>query len=373
MALLVDAVLGAAGSWRSEWEVEHVLDVADAHRVTPALARVAPGIAGAPAALAAELHDVRTERVLRHLTTLADLRTLGEALDGAGVAWVVVKGPVAAAASWPAPDMRDYLDLDVVVDPARLPEVLDVLDDVGARQLDLNWGLIRRQMRAELSFVLPHGTVLDLHWHPVNDARLRGALRWDVGALLARRRSVTVGSLSVPTLDAADTAVHMAYHAVHSGGYRLLWLADVAYALAAADPAEVVGRATEARLGLMLAVGADRAARVLGADLPGLAGVLSGPDLPDGAWRRALAAVDRRRAVPAPGVGGRSGRLRVSSTRWSTPTSAAALLAGAAAHVVLRRGAERPDGNPLHVPDGDLAARAAYLEGVRSSAQRPNG
>lgn len=362
VALLVDAVRGTAGAWRPDWDVEHVLDVAEAHRVTPALARVAADIAGAPAALGSELQAMRTEQVLRHLTTLADLQRLGAALDDAGVAWVVVKGPVAAATAWPAPDMRDYLDLDVVVDPTRLPEVLDLLEDLGAEQLDVNWGLIRRQLRAELSFVLPHGTLLDLHWHPVNAAPLRRALGWEVGPLLARRRLVDVGSLVVPTLDAADTAVHMAYHAVHSGGYRLLWLADVAYALAAADPGEVVARARAGRLELMLAVAADRAARVLGSSVPAL------PGLPRGAWRRALAAVDRRRVVPPPGVGGRSGRLRVSSTRWSTPSSVAALAAGAASHVVLRRDAGVRDDNPLHTADGDLAARADYLEAVRSGA-----
>ncbi len=355
----MDAVRGVPGVWRPEWDVDHVLGVARAHRVTPALARVAGGIDGAPPELARLLGELRTEQVLRHLTTLGDLRVLGAALDDAGIAWVVVKGPVAAATLWPAPDMRDYLDLDVVVDPARFGDALDVLAALGARPVDVNWRLIRRQMRAELSWVLPHGTWLDLHWHPVNGARLRDALRWDVGELLARRRRVSVGSLSVPAPDAADTALHMAYHAVHSGGHRLLWLADVAFSLGAANPALVVERARAARLGLMVAVAADRARRVL--PVPAL-------EAPDGAWRRALADADRRQGPPPLGVGGRSGRLRVSSTRWSTTSSAGALLAGSVAHVALRRDGERADRNPLHVPDRDVRARADYLERVRSSA-----
>lgn len=358
VGLLVDAVRGVPGAWRPEWDVDRVLEVARAHRVTPALARVAGGIAGAPAELGAILSELRTEQVLRHLTTLGDLRLLGAALDDAGIAWVVVKGPVAAATLWPAPDMRDYLDLDVIVDPARFGDALDVLAALGARQVDVSWRLIRRQMRAELSLVLPHGTWLDLHWHPVNGARLRGALRWDVGGLLARRRRVAVGSLSVPAPDAADTALHMAYHAVHSGGHRLLWLADVAFSLAAADPELVVERARAARLELMVGAAADRARRVL--PVPPL-------EVADVAWRRALAGVDRRQGAPPLGAGGRSGRLRVSSTRWSTASSAGALIAGSAAHVVLRRDGERSADNPLHVPDHDVRARADYLERVRSS------
>lgn len=350
--------------WLEAASSDELLDVAAAHRVTPALTRYVAGLPGTPAALATRLRSARTEQVVRHLTTLGDLGPLGAALDDAGIAWVVVKGPVAAATLWPAPDMRDYLDLDVVVDPRRLGDVIELLLGLGAEQLDVNWGLIRRQMRAELTFLLPRGTVLDLHWHPVNGAPLRRALGWDVLGLLDRRRLVEVGSLRVPTLDPADTAVHMAYHAVHSGGYRLLWLADVAFALAAADPDDVVRRAEAARLGLMVRVAADRASRVLAT--PPLAwGSRRG-----GAWRAAMAALDARAGVPRPGITGRSGRLRVSSTRWSTASSAGALLAAGAVHAVRRPDARtRPADNPLVVADGDLAARRAYLATVAAECR----
>ena len=50
------------------------------------------------------------------------------------------------------------------------------------------------------------------------------------------------------------------------------------------------------------------------------------------------------------------------------------LVGGAVAHVALRRGSGRQGDNPLHVPDGDTAARAAYLAAVREESDlRPNG
>src|SRR4051794_12287440 len=54
-------------------------------------------------------------QVARHLQTLADLRIAGAALDDAGIRWALIKGP-ALAALWPRPDMREYRDLDLLVD-----------------------------------------------------------------------------------------------------------------------------------------------------------------------------------------------------------------------------------------------------------------
>ncbi|KGM15361.1 hypothetical protein N867_09325, partial [Actinotalea fermentans ATCC 43279 = JCM 9966 = DSM 3133] len=246
------------------------VEVAEAHRLGSALLRhlTDGGVASDLDPLVAALREERTAQVVAHLTTLADLRALGGLLDGADVPWVVVKGPAAAASFWPAADMRDYRDLDVVVDPGRFADVVDLLAGAGAEQLDLNWGLIRRQMRAELTFVLPRGTLLDLHWHPVNEAPVRRRFDWPVAGLLARRVPVSLGSVTVPTLDPVDAALHMAYHAVVSGGYRLLWLADVAYATAAVARAgrleELVRRAQEARLDVVVRVALDRVERVLG-------------------------------------------------------------------------------------------------------------
>lgn len=355
--------------------VDDALEVADAHRLGSALLRDLSGRADAPEPLAAALREARTAQVVAHLTALADLRALGELLDGAAVPWVVVKGPAAAATFWPAADMRDYRDLDVVVDPRRFGEVLDLLVDAGAHQLDLNWGLVRRQMRAELTLVLPRGTLLDLHWHPVNEAPVRRRFAWPVADLLERRVPVSLGSVTVPTLDPVDAALHMAYHAVVSGGYRLLWLADVAYSTAAVARAgrldELVRRAEAARLDVVVRVALDRVARVLGDAVQ--------PSWTRGRgalWRAGLRARDRRLGRGGAVVRGHlpqgTGRLVVGSTRGSTAASALTLGAGAAGH--LWRAVARvqdPEENPLHQPDGDLAARDAYLRAVTRIP--PNG
>lgn len=388
VATLVDAVgahdldllppAGVLDPRVADMPVDEVLDIADAHRVTPALARYLSVLPGVPEPLLDALQPERTEQRIRHLTTLADLAPLAQALDSAQIRWLVLKGPVAATALWPSPDMRGYLDLDVLVDPVRFADTIEILLDLGAEQVDLNWGLALRQMRAELTFVLPHGTILDLHWHPVNEAPMRGLLGWPVEGLLERRRTVGIGSLEAPTLDPVDTLLHMAYHAGHSGAHRVLWLKDVECAWAGvADTDEVVRRAEAVRLDVLVRAVLDRTALVLGTDRV--------PTIPwrsrrGGLWRRALRAYDARTEVPPVGVDGRTHRSLFTSTRTSTARSLGSLLAASAGHVWYRRGEGSglvwyrradPDDyvNPLHVADEDARARARYLAAVTREAE----
>lgn len=379
VAALVAAVGGPAPARAdavADLPVADVVEVAEAHRLGSALLRHLEGHAEPDERLApllAALRAERTAQLVSHLTTQADLRTLAGVLDGADVPWAVVKGPAAAATFWPASDMRDYRDLDVVVHPARFGEVLGLLVDAGAEQLDLNWGLVRRQMRAELTFVLPRGTLLDLHWHPVNEAPVRRRFAWSVDELLERREPVSLGPVRVPTFDPVDAALHMAYHAVVSGAYRLLWLADVAYSTLAVERAgrldELVRRAERAGLDLVVRVGLDRVSRVLGpVPTPSWSGRRGE------SWRAVVRAHDarlRRSGALVLGHRGRgTGRLLIGSTRGGSAASARTFLAGLADHVrqTLSR-AEVPEENPLHVPDGDLGARSEYLAAVARCAR----
>lgn len=368
VSLLVDAVRpgparpdGRLSAEVAGLPVDTVLEIADNHRLGPALARYLAGWDEPPTELGEAAAPLRTAQLVRHLSILAELGPVASALDGAGIRWAVVKGPVAASVLWPSPDLRDYRDLDLLVEPARFAEVLDLLHDVGGEQVDLAWGLARRQLRSELTFILPRGTVLDLHWHVVNEAPLRGHLRWTTGELLDRRRTVTVGSVQMPTLDDVDTFLHMAYHATHSGAYRLLWLKDVELARAAlTDPEEAVERAERARLDLMARLVLERVDRVLG-PTPALPWRSSRGAL----WRATVEQVDRRSAVPPAGRTG-THRTLFTSARTTTAQTVGALALEAVGHVLERRGARadaEPE-NPLLVPDGDRDARGSYLAHV---------
>ena len=214
---------------------------------------------------AVELERAHLTAVGNHLRVLADLARLAPILESAGAAWAVVKGPVLAEAFFPRAELRSYNDLDVLVDPRQVGDVVEALEARGARLLDVNWPLIRSSGRGEISLVLWHGTVLDLHWNLITERAVRNSFRLNETEMLNRRRHVTVGSTSVPTLGRGDMLVHVALHALLAGGDRLGWFADIS-AVMRGDGAMTASdweRAEAQRCALAVAIMLDRVQRVL--------------------------------------------------------------------------------------------------------------
>ncbi|HEY8339153.1 MAG TPA: nucleotidyltransferase family protein [Egibacteraceae bacterium] len=292
-----------------------------------------------------------------HLRTVADLAALAPALEATGE-WAVLKGPVLAARLHEQPGLRRYGDLDLLVRPADLPAALAALEACGARPAGDDWGVLRRDGVGEVALTLPSGTVVDLHWDVVNEARVRRAFDLPAGALLARSRRVELGGVEVRTLDPVDTLLHLCLHACLGGGQRLVWLKDVERAAAAVcDWDEVVARARASRTALVAAVTLSRAHHVLGALVP--AGVVDAL-APRLGWR-ALAAASARARPPQRSDGGPSwDRMLCRATRATTAASVAELARRASAAA-----RERLDSRP-HAPPPPAApgARRAYLSWV---------
>ncbi|MFF2451672.1 nucleotidyltransferase family protein [Isoptericola sp. NPDC058082] len=350
--------------------LELLADAAQDHRILPAVAKHVAGRPDCPEPWRAPLRRARDEQVVRHLGALAELAVLGAALDRAGVPWVVAKGP-AAAALWPSPDMREYYDLDLYVPRAGFRAAVEALDAAGCTGVDRNWPLMARERRAEYAMRGPLGVHLDLHWDFAVPHGLRRSFRTDPEAMIARRRTVALGGgRDVPTFDPVDSVLVLAFHAAQAGAGRLLWLVDIAGAVAACDGArqEVGPRARAMRIDAPVALVVDRAARVLGG--PG-GGSMGGTGLrAPSALRGAAAALDRRRGVPdLPGDPHRGGRLYAAARpgAWRTAT---ALVGHAVAQRrierALRRGLPDAGEKALRLDVPDARAREDYLRFVDS-------
>lgn len=377
--LLVDAVVAPGGrsvddALRAE-PADRVEAAARSHRVLPSVARHVRDWDGLPADWSFARSADRAQ-VLRHLTALADLSVVGKSLDDAGVPWVVGKGPVAAGLLWPGVAMREYYDLDLYVPRTAFAAAVGAVEAAGSVAADRNWPLLAESRRAEVAFTAPGGTHLDLHWDIAVPPRLRAAFRTDLAGMVARRRAVPLsGSFTdgVPTFDAVDTALVIAFHAAQAGANRLVWLGDVRYAVAAAgfEWAELAERARAARCLLPVALVVDRADRVLGLegtgyddDGTGLRRAVGGP------LGRLARAVDARHPFPGlPGDRHLGGNL-YSGARASHTSSAASLVR----HVTDSRRIERAvargtdPGKALWDDVPDAAARAAYFAWVDSGA-----
>jgi Uncharacterised nucleotidyltransferase len=233
--LLLAAAGATVGTPADRAGLERALAVADRaglvlaatfHGVAPALHLVLRDVTAVPDDLAADLERAYHGCVAFHLGVLEDVAYLAETLGAAGVPWLVLKGPVLGELHYEHPHVRPYSDVDVLVAPGAIGDAVEALERNGCR-FDDTWPVLRDGPTGELSARLPSGRSLDLHWHLVNQPRIRRRLAVAVPPLLSRARDVTLGRTTVRTLSPADTLAHLSLHACTSGADRLVWLTDI--------------------------------------------------------------------------------------------------------------------------------------------------
>jgi hypothetical protein len=272
----------AALSGRGSAEASALTALAREHGVEAWLAGCAPLAEPAWAELAAQ----RSRFLAGQARTLAVVRDLDPLL--AGIDWLVLKGPALAYTVYPRPQLRSYVDLDLLVPPDRFGQVLQRLESAGYHLADRNWPLLQDYRPGELRVRSPRGILLDVHWSVFNDARRRSAFSLDTAGLLARRRRLE--PVGLPALGPVAQVLHVGLHAALSGGNRLGWLLDLHLCAAGADWPSLIEAARAAGAGPALALMLERARRCLGTEVPPAA--LTG--LAGGAGRLAvLRALDR--------------------------------------------------------------------------------
>jgi hypothetical protein len=216
------------------------------------------------------------------------------------------------------------MDLDVLVDPDAMRSAIGALEQHGAYPLEpLTWP--RPDGVGQLAIGLPSGVCVDLHGDLVHHADVRQRFRLPAAPLLARTATLEVAGRTIPVLDPEDTLIHVALHAMLSGGDRLIWLADID-ALVRHGQIRwdvLIERARAARLALVVSVMTERAAIVLATPIPRGArralrrrGVL---------WSLLLVAFEHQRPTALSYDRSVRGQVLVRATRDSSPASLVAL------------------------------------------------
>ncbi len=271
--------------------------------------------------------DAVRRAAARHLRALGDLRLVHACLTSDEVPFAVVKGPALVERLYGSPDLRSYIDLDLLVRPRDLGAAVDALEAAGFLLLDANWPLLQRSGVHELRLLSPNGGAVDLHWSLGKGPGVVDPSP-SVDTLLDRAATWRLGALSLQTLDWADTVVHLAVHAAASGGHRLLWCADLRAALTdgPGDGASLATRAAEWRAGPQLHVMLARTRACLGNDIP--------PELThqlgvQRSWRALTTVVDRAFPVERQADGRGLARLVARSTSTTSRASWEALAAKA--------------------------------------------
>lgn len=213
-----------------------------------------------------DMTSIDTRRaVARELAVAADVTCLTAALAD----FFMVKGPVLAA-TYEEPSERRYSDLDVVVRPDELPSAIEALEQQGARLLDANWEAAVRDGWGQVHLRMPHGTLVDLHWHLVNMGRVRATLAVNMLEAWRDLRIVDIPGGAVPTLSVANTVVHVALHAALGGAWQRRWFEDMRAVIAAHDVdwSAVVARAADWRVRRLVGVALARAKHFGRAEVP---------------------------------------------------------------------------------------------------------
>lgn len=315
-------------------------EAAERHGVEGQLLRYAGSHGVEVPGLGAGVHSA----LARHQRALVELQEAQRSLAEVGVDVLVVKGPALACGAYPSPELRSYVDLDLLVSPTALRAAVHALESDGFTLLDANWPLIHRRGLRELRLSGPLGGAVDLHWSLSSPA---GSTPPPFPQLLAAARSVSTDEVELRTLSWADSLVHVATHAADSGGHRLVWLTDL-WALLGALDRDLVGRLVSTAhawgalpaLHVMLA----RAERVLDTQLPhGLADAAR----PAGQWPRVVALTDALSPLERAHGEGSLGRLVARSSRDTSARSCAAVMAKTSLWL-LHGGAAPPSANGMH-------------------------
>ena len=240
------------------------VDAVRRHRVAP-LAHVT--VRATDPELADKLKIDRDTAMIRHLSAAVVLDSLNDVLDG--IEWAVFKGPFLSEHAHPAPGLRSYNDVDLIVSPKRLREVSGRLLAAGWQVADYRDMLRNSHTPGEMHWISPNGVLVDLHWSMINMRKTRRRFAVDTEALLARRRSVQIGLSSTWTLDHADSLAHVCLHAALTGADRMLLILDIdQLSRHTEDWAEVASRVHEWRAAPPVALVLSRAQTLLKTPLP---------------------------------------------------------------------------------------------------------
>ncbi|WP_165368015.1 nucleotidyltransferase family protein [Phytoactinopolyspora endophytica] len=334
------------------------------HRVAP-LAHVA--LRSAEPEVAAALKPDRDEAMTRHLSAGIVLSALSELLDG--LPWAVFKGPVLSEHAHPAPGLRSYHDVDVVVSPSQLREVASRLASAGWDVIDYTDMLTNPDPPGEMHWVSPTGILVDLHWSMINMATTRQLFSVPTDELLERRVQGSIGLSSAWMLDPVDAVVHTCLHAALTGADRMLLLLDAdQLARRVTDWDDVVTRARTWNAAPALAIVLARARSLLGTPLPDdldrELGSSAGFRLVTGTVDRLMPVSSLRRDASFP-------RLVARSAHPSSGRTLAAVGRRSLRGVTQRLGVTRVPSPPAHRQPADARALEKYLRAVESQAGTP--
>jgi hypothetical protein len=219
--LLLDVVSPLAeprvdhASWAGDrWG--QVLNIADWHRLSPALYAHLEATSGAPAAVLSALKRAYLANSARSLFLRSATATVSSALDRAEIPAMLLKGAALVETVYADPGRREMLDIDLLVPDDRLAEASTVLREIGYAPGPstsgaggaVSNGHVAVETHHDEALVGPdHLTAIELHRRITVSGE---GSSFDVDGMWARARTVPATGHLVPSPE--DLLIHVCFH-----------------------------------------------------------------------------------------------------------------------------------------------------------------
>jgi hypothetical protein len=248
-----------------------LLAQADEHSVLPLVAvrlqDLALGVL--PTEIQTKLHAWRRAQAIFTLTLSAELFQILRSFAALDIEVLVTKGPALSVRCYRHPDMRRYVDLDVIVREADIRRATQAMLDLAYEPRVPLAAIDAKKMPGEYAFRKP-GTDLRVEFHTERTFRYHPR-RLQIERLFKRRASVLIDGRDVPALSLEDELVLICVHGAKHFWERLMWIADVAALISgrqSPDWERVMTAAGEVGAERILLLGLRLASDLLGASLP---------------------------------------------------------------------------------------------------------
>lgn len=259
---------------RSNLNWKYLIDTASWHGVLPLLCHNLSRI-GADTVPSTPLQQLRARfrtNSVRNLRLAADLLKILQFLEANGISAVAFKGPALAVVAYGNLALREFLDLDVLVQEKDFPKAKALFLAHGYKPWrELTPQEETQHFRSNHAYTLVRsqdGLRLDLHWRITQE---RYAFGLDVESLWSRSTRTSFFGRDVLSMQPEDLLLVLCLHGSKHCWERLAWICDVTE-LMRANPAldwnEIMRRSAALNIEKAVMLGLDLARELLDAPLP---------------------------------------------------------------------------------------------------------
>ncbi len=216
-----------------DWQ--RLLKLAAQHGVRPILLQTLKSVCwdAVPEKIQVELTLFNKANVQRNLIFTGELLRLIDLFQKNAIPVAAFKGPVLADLVYGQISLREFSDLDIIVQEADLAKAEDILTARGYRAdfADRDYRSAFVSYQGQYAFRHPKtGISVDLHWRLASKGTAFPPQLVEIWSreIWPRLEQVTIAGRTVPTLAQVDLVLFLAAHGTKEGWRSLIWVCDFA-------------------------------------------------------------------------------------------------------------------------------------------------